>query len=214
MKGLTKNNVYTPVSDESFAFILGKIENFVTVTDHFVNELRSEISEVTYKKGIHILNAGAKQPALWFILDGLLQEISVDTDTFAEETSWFWFKSNLVYAMPGFFDQEPSQVTIKVVKEARVAFLSYNSWRVLKKDFEESSQLIELVRSCYETGRKLHLKDINELSTTERYLKTEDKIDQLFPHIQLKYIAEYMGMSTDTLGKLRRKMVKLKKSKP
>jgi len=168
------------------------------------------LSEITYKKGINILNSGAKQSVLWFNLDGLLREISFDQCTYAAQTSWYWFKSSFVYAMPGFFDQEPSQVSIEVVKDTRVVFFSYDNWKILRDSFVEAERLIEMIRSNYETARKIHLKEINELNTKARYLKHETKINQLFPNIKLKYIAEYMGMSTDTLGKLRRKFIRRK----
>lgn len=206
-----KSNSITPVSDESFDTIVDVMESFFILSNAFKAKLRTLLFEITYKKGINILNSGAKQPVLWFTLDGLLREVSIDRYTYTAQTSWYWFKSDFVYAIPGFFDQEPSQVSIEVVKDTKMIFFSYDNWKMLKHSFEEAERLIEMVRSSYETARMAHLKEINELNTIARYLKHETKINQLFSNIKLKYIAEYMGMSTDTLGKLRRKFIRRKR---
>ncbi|KRT15908.1 hypothetical protein ASU31_10375 [Pedobacter ginsenosidimutans] len=203
-------NPIKPVSDESFDTIIGVMDSFTNLSRAFKAKLRPMLFEITYKKGYMILNPGAKQSLLWFNLDGLLREVSIDRNTYQSQTTWYWFKTNFVYAMPGFFDQEPSQVSIEVIKDTRAILFSYDSWRILKNSFEEADRMIEMIRSSYETARKTHLKEIIELDTITRYLRHESKINLLFPNIKLKYIAEYMGMSTDTLGKLRRKFIRRK----
>lgn len=200
-----KRTPVATISDESFNNLIEILEHFLHLSKQFKAQLRLMLFEVTYDKGINILGTGAKQNIIWFTLDGLLREISVDENTFSEKTSWFWFALTFIYAVPGFFDQEPSQVNIKVVKNSKLIFISYDNWKALKDNFAETDKLTEMIRSEYEVARKLHAKDINDLSTTERYLKKEAELNMLFPYIQLKYIAEYMGMSTDTLGKLRRR---------
>lgn len=204
----SKSTAIKPVTDEFYNAIAAKLNVFYSMSNAFQANLRSFMYEVTYKKGSHILNAGAKQPMVWFALDGLLQEITVNKETFDTKTTWFWFGFAFVYAAPGFFDQESSNITINVVRDSRVAFVSYEKWKILKDTFEETEKLTEILRSDFETLRKLHLNDINTLHATDRYLKYESQINQLFQHIKLKEIAEFLGMSTDTLGKIRRKILK------
>jgi len=205
-----RSNAVTPVSDESFDAIVSAMEVFCSLGGAFKAKLRSFLFEITYKKGYHILNSGAKQSMLWFNLDGLLREITVDNFTCLNQTSWYWFSSTFIYVMPGFFDQEPAQVSIEVVMDTRLVFITYENWKRLRAGYEEAERLIEMIRSHYENERKCHLREINELNTTRRYIKHERNINLLFPSIKLQYIAEYMGMSTDTLGKLRRKFARRK----
>lgn len=200
-----KKTPVTPISDESFEILIDIMGHIMDLSKEFKAMLRLMLFEVTYRKGSTILSRGAKQNIVWFTIDGLLREISVDRDSYAEKTSWFWFALTFIYAIPGFFDQEPSQVNIKVVKDSKVIFISYENWKILKDTFAETDKLTEKIRSDFEVVRKQHANDIINLSTTERYLKKEVELNLLFPYIQLKYIAEYMGMSTDTLGKLRRR---------
>ena len=210
MVGLSGKNPIKPISDESLQAIIDIMENILILSDSFKLQLRHVLFEISYKKGSNILNAGARQANVWFVLDGVLQEISVDKYTFTTTTTWFWFKTHFVYAMPGFFDQEPSHVTINVVKDCKVVLIRYEDWKALKDTFHEVDRLTEMIRSNYEMSRKVHLNEINTLSTVDRYLKHESEIDLLLTCIQLKYIAAFMGMSTDTLGKLRRRLIRHK----
>jgi hypothetical protein len=197
-----------PIEEDFFSDITNKFNKFYLITNLLKVELQSVMFEVTYKKGSHILGAGAKQPILWVTLDGLLQEITVDKETFSTKTTWFWSGFSIVYAAPGFFDQEFSQVIINVVKDSRVAFISYEHWKKLKDKYEEFEKLTEVLRSDYERSRKQHLIDLSALTAIARCIKYELEIDLLLQHIKLKHVAEYLGMSTDTLGKIRRKLIK------
>lgn len=199
------------ISDDTFFAVVGRLERVCTLSNAFKTKLKNQLYEATYHKGSHILNAGALQRCAWFIVDGILQELNIDKETYLARTTWFWFEGAFVYASPGFFDQEPSRITINVVRETKVVFITYEGWKHLRDTFAEAEKLIEKLRSYYELERKVHLNDLNLLGTERRYSKYEAQINRLARHIQLKHIAEFVGMSTDTLGKLRRRAIKSKK---
>lgn len=56
-----KSNPITPISDESFDIIIAAMEIFFILSSAFKAKLRKFLFEITYKKGIGILNSGAKQ---------------------------------------------------------------------------------------------------------------------------------------------------------
>lgn len=213
MNGHSQTNSGTPVSDQSFQVLMGIMEQIFPLSKEFKEALRLVLFETTYKKGSTVLATGAKQQRVMFLLDGLFREISVnkDSDTFAQKTTWFWFNFAFIYTIPGFFDQEPAQVNIKATRNSNVIFINYDDWKSLKDNFSETDKVTEKVRTEHEMARKQHTNDIISLNTTDRYLKRESELDILFPHIQLQYIGEYMGMSAGTLGKLRSKFT-LKKT--
>ncbi|PWS33300.1 Crp/Fnr family transcriptional regulator [Pedobacter paludis] len=208
MDELLNAKTIAPVSAESFETFIAAMEHFSPLSGPLKTKLRAVLHETTYQKGRYILNAGAKQKLLWFNLDGLLREISVDRHTFDARTSWYWFDASFVYASPGFFDQQPAQISIEVIKDAKVLLLTFEQWKSLKSNLPEAEALIEKIRTQQETRRKDHLREIHELSTAARYRIHQRQINQLLPAVKLRYIAEYLGMSTDTLGKLRRKFIR------
>ncbi|WP_152542464.1 Crp/Fnr family transcriptional regulator [Pedobacter sp. V48] len=197
-----------PISNASFITLAEIMERFLNLSVKFRLALRAVLFETTYKKGARILNAGSTQQSLWFLLHGLAREIRVHPDTFIENTAWFWLDHSFLYTTPGLFSREPSENTIELSEECKVILMSYDDLAKLKETHCETELIIERIRGAYDSIRQLAADDIRNLTTDERYLKHQKVLDNLFGRTQLRYIAGYMGMSPDTLGKLRKKYSK------
>lgn len=193
-----------PVTDESFDALIRILEQYLALNHSFRTMLRSKLQETTYKKGSRILNFHEKQKIAWFMLEGLAREIRVNGETFEEKTMWFWSESNFLYTTPGFFSQQPSECTIEILKDSRMLLMSYQDWTDLKEGFKETEFITEKIRGSYDKLRQEHIDDIKNLNTVDRYLKHKPVLLQLLTATKLKYVAEYMSMSADRLGKLRK----------
>ena len=194
-----------PISDESFFALISYLEGYLKLSVKFKMALRPVLQETSYKKGARILNAGSMQRNLWFLLEGLAREVRVHPDTFEEHSVWFWFARSFLFTTPGFFNRVSSESTMELLEDCKVVLLKYEDWAQLKDAFDENELLTEKIRGGYDSLRQQLADDIRSLNTDQRYLKHERKLDNLFGRSQIRYIAEYMGMSPDTLGKLRRK---------
>lgn len=196
--------VMQPISDESFFALIAYLDGYLNLSVKFKLALRSVLLETSYKKGARILNAGSMQHSLWFLLEGLAREVRVHPDTFEEHSVWFWFARSFLFTTPGFFSRVPSESTMELLEDCKVVLLSYQDWAQLKDAFDENELVTEKIRGGYDSLRQQLADDIRSLSTDQRYLKHERILDNLFGRTRLSYVAEYMGMSPDTLGKLRR----------
>lgn len=194
-----------PISDESFHRLIQILETFFVLNHKFKASLRSRLQETTYKKGSRILNFHEKQEIVWFMLEGLAREIRVNAETFEEKTIWFWSEMSFLYTTPGFFSQTLSVCTIELLKDCKMVLMSYQDWTALKKEFKETEVITEKIRGEYDKQRQEHIDDIKNLNTVDRYLKHKLVILRLLGITKLKYVAEYVGMSADRLGKLRKK---------
>jgi CRP-like cAMP-binding protein len=194
------------ITDAHFNELIEELEKFFTLSDEFKEKLKSFLYEEDFNKGKRILNAGAKQHVVWFMLKetgGLAREIRFD-----EKTVWFWLAHSFLYAVPGFFNQEPSESTFEILEDCTLVFISYEDWARLKDAFEETNILTEKIRGEYQRKKLELIDDIMHLNTDERYLKHEEELQILFTKAKLIYIAEYLGMSADTLSKLRKKYLR------
>ncbi|RZK67366.1 MAG: hypothetical protein EOO85_25630 [Pedobacter sp.] len=192
-------------SDASFASLIEVLDQLIPLSVKLKISLRTVILETSYRKGARILNAGSTQHMLWFMLDGLAREIRVNKDTFEENTSWFWFQKSFLYTTPGFFSRESSESTIELLEDCKMVIINYADLIKLKDAYFETETLIEKVRGGHDSVRQSLADDIRNLATEERYNKHHTMLNNLFGRTQMRYIASYMGMSPDRLGKLRRK---------
>jgi hypothetical protein len=200
-----------PISDESFNTLIGVMEKFLVLSFKFKTTLRSMLFETTFPRNKRILNFSQLQEIVWFMLDGLAMEIREDEYSLNEKTSWFWLLFDFMYTDPGFFSQQNSTRAIHIMEASKVVLISYRNWKVLHDTFEETNEITELIRGNYAQARQQHAEEIKNLSTEDRYLNNEVLLNKLFGRVKLKYIAEFMGMAPDTLGKLRKKHARKKR---
>lgn len=193
-----------PISDESFFRLTQILGSFFVLNHKFMMGLRAKLLETSYKKGSRILNFREKQEIAWFMLEGLAREIRVNSETFEEKTIWFWSEESFLYTTPGFFSQTPSTCTIELLKDCKMVLMSYRDWNELKEQFKETEVITEKIRAEYDKLRHEYIDDIKNLNTVSRYLKHKPALLQLLATTKLKYVAEYLSMSADRLGKLRK----------
>lgn len=197
-----------PISDSSFEQLIKILADFISLSVKFKLALRSVLFETTYYPEARILHARETQSMVWFMLDGLAREIRVDGLTFSERTTWFWFPFSFLYTTPGFFSQQSSESTIEVLRDCNMVLMSYENWFRLKGLFKEAEQVTEMIRGANDQLRLQHEHQVMYMTTEERYLENQVLMDMLFRQTKRKFIAEFMGMSIDRLGKLRKKYLR------
>lgn len=195
------------ISDNSFNELIRVLETFMVISFKLKVALKKVLFEVTYEKDSRILNFGERQENVWFLLDGLLREIRMNKLTLKESTTWFWLPHHFVYTDPGFFSQQFSERAIVVMECCTAVFISYSQWLALKEVFKEVEVVTERIRAEHYNLRMEHAWEMKILSTHELYLDKEQVLNYLFPRTQLSYIADFMGMAADTLGRLRTKQL-------
>ena len=194
-----------PISDGSFHELIRVMEGYRPLSIKFKTALKLVLFEEAYQKGARVLVVGQTQQRFWFMLSGLARENKVDGITFKVRTKWFWVKYDFVFTTPGFFSQEPSEREIEVLDDSVMIWFSYGNWKILRERFGEAELITEKIRSSYEKIRLQHMEKMESWTTEERYLGRQDFLESLMTRTKLKYVAEFMGMASDTLGKLRKK---------
>ena len=198
-----------PITHDALESLSKELQNFLEFSDGFLSSLRAVMFEISYKKGARILNFLQTQQMVWFMISGIAREIMVDPASYDERTSWFWMEKDFIFANPGFFNREPSQRTIEVLENCRMAFIHYEDWKMLHDKFAETDLLTEKIRGYYAGAKLLHADQLLSLPADERYLKNRKLIMSLFSRTKRKYIAEFMGMAPDTLSRLFKKYRRL-----
>lgn len=195
----------TPVSDEAFNRLIHIMEMFLPLTTCFKRALRGMLYETCYRAGEKILYYREIQKNVWFLLDGTVREIRFHKESSAEYTAWFWQAESFVYVVPGFFGQLPSESIIEVLEDCRLIFISHENWEILRNTFDETNVITEIIRVDYEKQRQEQASDIVSMTAEARYLKHKTKLQKLSLCALQKDIAGFMGMTSDTLGRLRKK---------
>lgn len=197
-----------PISDGSFERLATVLEGFMPLSVQLKLELKDALREVSLPANKLLLNVGQVQHVVWFLLSGLAREFREDPVTLEEKTSWFWTADGFLFDDSAFFAQEPSYRGIQLLDKSQVVCLSYTDFKLLQQGFLEVQLLSEKVRGHYSRLRKRHGEESHALSAMQRYLSEQTLLDQLWGKVKLRHVSEFMRMAPDTLGRLRKQLIK------
>ncbi len=155
---------------------------------------------VHLKRGDYYIRAGEKEKHLGFVIKGALRAYTLsETEEF---TIRFAYANSIVAAIPAFFSEEPSDVSIQAIRQSQIILTSKLEFEQYMSESKErlllyNSLLKDLMSSFYE--REVDLLTQAPAERIARILKRSPQVFQEIPH---RYIASYLRMSAETLSRL------------
>ncbi|MBB6499147.1 Crp/Fnr family transcriptional regulator [Pedobacter cryoconitis] len=160
------------------------------------------MSEESFKKGTKILYQREVQKRAWFIIKGSAREFKEDQNNHPQEqTTWFWFDGDLIYTVPGFFSQDPVLSSVELLEDSQLVYLKIEDYVHLKNG---TALLFDKIRDHYESLRQQYYISKSHLSGKEKYLQLFKVHPELFNYAKQKDIAYFLGLSPNSLSRLRR----------
>ncbi|RFZ84700.1 Crp/Fnr family transcriptional regulator [Mucilaginibacter terrenus] len=173
-------------------------------TDEQVNNFCSYFKAKTVKRNEILLHAGDVCPYLYFVNTGCLRVYMLDAAG-RESTRFLITEDRFGTAFPSFNLQEPSLAYIQSIEAGEVLFIDHRSFNSL---FDVFPGWERVYRIAIEKDYIASIKRIESLITmdaTQRYnnlLATQPTLIQRLPS---KIIADYLGISQETLSRLKSK---------
>jgi len=164
----------------------------------------SEISDVP--KGTFVIEQGKVNRNLVFVLDGVFRVGFVFDGK--EETWGFGGTGDSWLAVESFLNNEPARFAMQTLSSCTIRLLPF-------------SELIRLSNECIDLmkwGKRVLLKQLYYFCYKYEYMMQGDayerfknfyckRDDQYIQQIPLKYIAQYLNMSPETISRLRKRFV-------
>lgn len=162
----------------------------------------AELHPEMIQKGEFLLKAGEVCQAAWFLNQGSMRQFMLDNEN-AEHTRNLFVEKDWILDDQSFTSQGPSLCNIQ----------AFDTCEVLKLSIHSIHALIGKSASFFQIGKLLASEPFRRDSNTA-FLSLEEKYLNLItnrPHIvqtfPLKHIASYLGMTPETLSRIRRKLV-------
>lgn len=157
------------------------------------------------ERGSYLLKAGEVCKHLYFIRKGAIRGYVKEGTK--EITTWITAENEMVTSIRGLSLQEPSLENIQAIEHCDLVVATYESLHYLYENYIE----VNIV------GRKLleqYYRDAEERAfisripnAAKRYHHFLETKSDLANRIPLKYIASYLGMTIETLSRIRSKRV-------
>ena len=168
-----------------------------------IQKISSLFKLVTFKKGDFFLEKSRQSKALCFVQSGVLRVFT--TTEKKDITQWIAQKGYFVADLPSFVFESPSRWTIQALVDTEIYSISdvdYNKLETLIPKWNHLEKLF-IVRcfSMMEDRIFSHL----SMTAEERYYLFFENNKILFNQIPLQYIASVLGMTPETLSRIRKK---------
>lgn len=169
------------------------------------NELKEDIyinfELINIEKGSLLLKEGTKPHYLYFIEKGALHNYYIYNGK--QISSWFYFENQFITAWSGFYMQKASFETIECLEDCILYRISYEKYQKL---ITKHSDFGNFARQLAEKM----LVAIDEFSISWSFLSAKEKYNSLkinFPQIEtrikLGLIASFLGITQETLSRIR-----------
>jgi CRP-like cAMP-binding protein len=168
-----------------------------------INDINSVVKVRTYRKGEVLLVPGNVANYASFILEGLVKSFYTMDDEVTEVVTKFLFEGTIITSIFSFYSRQPGNEYIVALEDTTVASLHYDAMQDLFKNHPVFNTIIRVTTERYLFFLEVELYNMRKPLAEDRYrffLKH-------FPHLQqrlaLKDIASYLGMTMETLSRVR-----------
>ncbi|SES31448.1 cyclic nucleotide-binding domain-containing protein [Pedobacter rhizosphaerae] len=191
---------------EYFGQLLQVLDRLCPISGAFEKALKPLIVEREVATVKNMLREGEIQQKIWFVVSGLVREISSSADTVTGRTSWFWYEGDFVFAHPGFFAGLPSLVEVEVYPGTILLELSRMDLALLIQSFKEGPLLIETLRYHNQAARAAHISDLVNLKHAEMVSRYYREHKSVFLTARAKDIASFLGIKDNGMHRFLRKI--------
>lgn len=160
-----------------------------------------------YIKKKHVLiERGEVSRYVYFVLNGSVRSYTLDQSG-VEHVMQLAFEGHWITDLSSFITQNPGEMSIEVIEDTEVLLLAHHDLQLL---FEEIPALEKFFRKLYErayVSLQKRVTNRESVSAKERYLELIALQPHIAQRIPLIYIASYLGITPESLSRIRNSIV-------
>ncbi len=182
--------------------LIKNISKYITINNSDIEIIDKVFSKKEYKKDEYLIEQGKRADKIFFIQEGLVRIYFINENG-NEINTYFASDESFTTSFSSFINQHSSVEFIKAEKETSVYSLNYS-------DFETNNDFMIKFRTLFIEQNLVCVKNRLDLlqssNAKEKYehfiLNTNKKIINGIP---LYHIASYLGITAESLSRLRKK---------
>lgn len=181
-------------------------DNQAILTDDEWAFFSSKLIKKNYKKGEIILNEGEIEHYLSFNTKGIVRMFHVKPDG-TEISVSFIFENDFISSYGSFVTQSPSTVYVQCLQDCELYCISKTDLEMaysISQTGERLGRINSEFYSYYLFERNLSLLTLN---AEQRYLQLLKRSPKVAKFIPLKYISSYLGITPESLSRIRKHIV-------
>ncbi len=171
---------------------------------YFVADMKDILSlwdkSITLQRNDFLQREGDVNTNIYYVVNGSLRIFVVNDDE--EQIIRFGYKDNLVVSLDSFLLGTPSSFYIQAIKKTELRIITKSSFDTYLSRGENIQTWIAILESLVVQQMEREI-DLLCSSPRERYLRVLQRSPQLMQEIPMRYIANYLRMSPETLSRIK-----------
>ncbi|GGB11543.1 Crp/Fnr family transcriptional regulator [Puia dinghuensis] len=197
--GSGKEHVPTP----DITPLLNVLSYFHPLTAEMEAYLKKHVTGLSVRKRKLLLKEGAFCEHIYFIVKGAVRGFT--REGARDITTWIVVENELVSSILSLDNQEPSVENIQVLENSELLVIANDDLEKMYRELPEFNIVARKLLQHYyaDAERRAFIARLTKAENKYRHFLTHH--EPLVNRIPLKYIASYLGMTLETLSRVRKK---------
>ena len=178
---------------------------FSGLNDHAYSVLMDSTIKKEYQKGTILIEHGKKNKFVFFLISGSAKSYNFKDSK--QICLWFAFESDCIATIRS-FDDLISQETVELIEDSELIQIKLGDLMTLSNQFTSISSLMLQLLKEHILFLEYKLNGLQFMTSAERYDKLIRDYPEVLQRVSLTDIASYLGISRETLSRIRRKITK------
>jgi len=183
--------------------IIDFISQYISLTAKEIDIIKNQNFIKTYVKGSRVLSEGQIVDTCYFVIEGSIRKYYLVD---GEERSTEFYFENQTITPAGYLTKATSEYYLECMEESVLALGSEErNAQLLEKVPKLQSMVLNMNNSLLIDSHN-SLDDFKRLSPEKRYLKLLEERPELLQRVPLKYLASYLGITSVSLSRIRKRV--------
>jgi len=195
--------LYIAVMNTLFTNLLHIFNSIYPLSEELKHEIIAQSEIIEVKKKTKLLSAGDRSNTIYFIVKGAARVYYLDKKG-VETTTWLLLENELLISVYSFFKGMPGFEYIETLEDCTLIALHREKLEFLYSRFMEFNFIGRKLTESYYIRNEEQANSLRMLSAKERYEELSASNPTLLKRVSLGYIASYLGITQETLSRIRR----------
>ncbi len=182
-------------------FLLSHIKDYYPLSPAAEKELQNCFDRVIAHKNDHLLQEGKICRQLYFVEQGALRGYYMLEGR--QITHWFGFENDFVTSFHSFITGQPAVEIIQLLEGSVLWGISKEKLTDLFNQYHEIERLVRIAYEKYYLRLEERFVNAHFKTAAERYENLLLQTPHILERVPLGYIASYLGISQETLSRIR-----------
>jgi len=177
---------------------------FVELTKILNDEFQQVIKTTTLKRNVFLLKEGDYCKNFYFIKTGILRNFYIKDGN--EVITNFTFPSDLTTILRSIILTEPSREYIQAITDCEVYTIPISEYQKIIKKYPKIEKIDAEITQLYAILLEERLFSLQFHTAAERYSLLLEREPLIVKYVPLTFIASYLGITLETLSRIRAKI--------